>query len=62
MSFEEYWKKQMRSEQLMILINRNAWLSAKKKSTASPRIHKSNIPAKDGVRLAELMNPIPESL
>tara|TARA_R100000808_G_C2077113_1_gene102382 strand:- start:345 stop:512 length:168 start_codon:yes stop_codon:yes gene_type:complete len=48
MSYEEYYQKQLRSEQLRILIERNAWRSR----ASIGKVGK----AKDGVRLANLLS------
>ena len=48
MSYDEYYQKQLRSEQLRILIERNAWRAR----ASIGKVGK----AKDGVRLANLLS------
>ena len=54
MSYEEYYQKQLRSEQLRILIERNTWrnsMLASHGKTIDPWAK-----AQDGVRLANLLS------
>ena len=62
MSFDDYLKLKDHAQQLRILVEKNAWRikAFQKNSNSKKAIYCSAAP--DGVRLAELMNPIPESL
>lgn len=64
MSFDEFMKMKDQAEQLRILIMKNAWRSTGlkhwKKNEMRTEFRQQY--AADGVRLAELLNPIPESL
>ena len=62
MSFDEFLKMKEPMQQLRILIHKNAW---RKHAYEQGKATKQAIrfdEGPDGVRLAELMNPIPESL
>ena len=61
MSFDDYLKLKDHAQQLRILIEKNAWRNHPYITKVNYAI-KAEGSAKDGVRLAELMNPIPESL
>tara|TARA_B100001123_G_C14834547_1_gene837553 strand:- start:83 stop:259 length:177 start_codon:yes stop_codon:yes gene_type:complete len=58
MSYEEYYKELSFNRKLVNLIMRNAWRNASKCEAGMER----RTTNQDGIRLAELMNPIPENL
>jgi hypothetical protein len=58
MSYEEYYKELSFNRKLVNLIMRNAWRNDLKGFANRDR----QIISQDGIRLAELMNPIPENL
>ena len=64
MSFDDYLKLKDHAQQLRILVEKNAWrlklCNSHKSESAKKSMRESA--GLDGVRLAELMNPIPESL
>ena len=49
MSYDEYYQNQLQSDQIRIIIERNAWRSG-------CVIYKKTGKAKDGVRLADLLS------
>lgn len=64
MSFDDYLKLKDHAQQLRILVEKNAWRAEALVhwSCKNSRNNYKQQYAADGVRLAELMNPIPESL
>ena len=59
MSFDEYLKIKDPAEQLRILIKRNAWrLSAFEEKPRASKRFINHSAAADGIRMAELINPI----
>ena len=63
MSFDEFLKLKDPAQQLRILILKNAWrLKAFEEQPRASTKFINHCKSDDGVRLAELLNPIPESL
>lgn len=64
MSFDEFLKLKDPAQQLRILIEKNAWRSTALVhwSCMNSRINFKQQYAADGVRLAELLNPITEKI
>ena len=62
MSFDEFLKMKEPMQQLRILVEKNAWRATAFQPGYNYQKYFSEQIQHDGVRLAELMNPIPESL
>ena len=62
MSFDEFLKMKEPMQQLRILVEKNAWRATAFQPGYNCQKYFSEQIQHDGVRLAELMNPIPESL
>ncbi len=62
MSFDEFLKMKDQAEQLRILVKKNAWRTKAFQPDYNYKKYFREQIAADGVRLAELLNPIPESL
>ena len=66
MSFDDWLKCQTLNEQISLLIHRNAWRKqagfTKFNIKAKAEAYYEKGTAKDGIRLAEIMNPIPENI
>ena len=62
MSFDEFLKMKEPMQQLRILVEKNAWRATAFQPGYNYQKYFSEQIQHDGVRLDELMNPIPESL
>lgn len=63
MSFDEFLKMKDQAVQFRILIKRNAWrLSAFGEKPRASKQFINHTAAADGIRLAELLNPITEKI